>query len=165
MIDLAAARETFERSAAFTVGIEEEYALVDPETLLLIPRFELLRDADIKVSLFIAPDVAQVEASHALGVEQIELHTGEYAHATGDAEAELRELGRLGAAARRGRELGLEIAAGHGLTTANVPALVVIPELVELNIGHAVIADAVFSGLAGAVRAMLGAIEKGRGTR
>jgi len=124
---------------------------------------DALRAADIKVSLFIAPDIAQVEASHAIGAEQIELHTGEYAHAAGDATAEERELGRLTAAAIRGRELGLEIAAGHGLTTRNVTALVAIPEIVELNIGHAVIADAVFLGLPGAVRAMLAAIGKGRG--
>lgn len=124
-----------------------------------------LRAADIKVSLFIAADVAQVEASHALGVEQIELHTGEYAHAAGDAAAEERELARLAAAARRGHELGLEIAAGHGLTTKNVSALLGIPEIVELNIGHAVIADAVFMGLGGAVKAMLAAMEKGRASR
>ena len=126
---------------------------------------EQLRGADIKVSLFIAADLAQVEASHALGVEQIELHTGEYAHANGYAAAEQRELGRLAAAARRGRELGLEIAAGHGLTTKNLPALMAIPEIVELNIGHAVIADAIFTGLPGAVRAMLAAIAKGRAPR
>ncbi|MDB4938388.1 MAG: Pyridoxine 5-phosphate synthase [Labilithrix sp.] len=126
---------------------------------------EKLRAADIKVSLFIAPDLAQVEASHALGVEQIELHTGEYAHAAGDAEVEKRELARLAAASTRGRELGLEIAAGHGLTTKNVGALVAIPEIVELNIGHAVVADAVFIGLPGAVRAMLAAIDKGRARR
>lgn len=130
---------------------------------------DALRESDIKVSLFIAPDVTQVEASHALGVEQIELHTGEYAHAFGygrssisdgtsvppPSDAAQKELVRLAAAAKRGRELGLEIAAGHGLTTRNVPALVTIPEIVELNIGHAVIADAVFMGLGGAVRAML----------
>jgi len=126
---------------------------------------EKLRAAEIRVSLFIAADLAQVEASHALGVEQIELHTGEYAHASGDAAAEKRELDRLAAASRRGRELGLEIAAGHGLTTKNVTALVAIPEIVELNIGHAVVADAVFVGLPGAVRAMLAAIGKGRPSR
>ena len=123
---------------------------------------EKLHAADIKVSLFIAPDLEQIEASHALGVEQIELHTGVYAHAAGDAAAEKAELERLAKASKRGRELGLEIAAGHGLTTKNVPALVAIPELVELNIGHAVIADAVFLGLPGAVRAYLAAIGKGR---
>ncbi len=132
---------------------------------------DALREADIKVSLFVAPDVAQIEASRALGVEQIELHTGEYAHAFGygrpsssdvtsippPSEGAQRELVRLAAAAKRGRELGLEVAAGHGLTTKNVPALVTIPEIVELNIGHAVIADAIFMGLGGAVKAMLAA--------
>lgn len=134
---------------------------------------EALREADIKVSLFIAPDLAQVEASHALGVEQIELHTGEYAHAYGHPRASgldlastpppapaQNELVRLAAAAKRGRELGLEVAAGHGLTTKNVPALVTIPEIVELNIGHAVIGDAIFMGLGGAVKAMLAACSR-----
>jgi pyridoxine 5-phosphate synthase len=114
-----------------------------------------LRGAGIKVSLFIAPDAAQVRASRAFGVEQIELHTGEYAHDAGD-------LARLADAARLAHSLGLEVAAGHGLTTANVPALVAIPEIVELNIGHAVVADAIFMGIAGAVHAMLAAIKKGR---
>ncbi len=133
-----------------------------------------LQAADIKVSLFIAPDVKQIEASHELGVEQIELHTGEYAHAFGYGRPSSHDLTkpmpataqhehvRLAAAAKRGRELGLEIAAGHGLTTRNVGALVSIEEIVELNIGHAVIADAVFMSLGGAVKAMLGAIAKGR---
>lgn len=122
---------------------------------------EKLRDADIKVSLFIAADPAQIDASHALGVEQIELHTGEYAHASGGAE-EAKELTRLAEGARHGHALGLEVAAGHGLTTRNVVALVAAPELVELNIGHAVIADAVFMSLAGAVKAMRSACAGGR---
>ena len=135
-----------------------------------------LQEAEIKVSLFIAPDPAQVEASRALGVEQIELHTGEYAHAFGFGrpsshdltrpmpDAAEGEYARLAAAAKQAHELGLEVAAGHGLTTRNVGALVRIPEIVELNIGHAVIADAVFMSLAGAVKAMLAAIERGRPT-
>lgn len=122
---------------------------------------EALRAAKIKVSLFIAADVAQVEASARLGVEQIELHTGEYAHAASDHSIR-HELERLAKAAAFGHEAGLEIAAGHGLTTANVPALASIPEVVELNIGHAVIADAVFMGLPNAVRAMREAIARGR---
>jgi pyridoxine 5-phosphate synthase len=126
---------------------------------------EALRGANIKVSLFIAPDAAQVEASRALGVEQIELHTGEYAHVAGDPAASQRELERLAVASRRGHELGLEVAAGHGLTTRNVPALLEVPEIVELNIGHAVVADAVFLGLPGAVRAMLEAVTRGRAAR
>lgn len=117
-----------------------------------------LKGAGIKVSLFIAPDVEQVRASHALGVEQIELHTGEYAHHPADT----KELTRLREAASAGQELGLEIAAGHGLTTANVVALVAIPEIVELNIGHAVIADAIFAGIGPATQGFLAAIKKGR---
>lgn len=137
-----------------------------------------LRAADIKVSLFIAPDLAQVEASRKLGVEQIELHTGEYAHAFGAVgrpsgfdlskpppEPAQHELVRLAGAAKRAVALGLEVAAGHGLTTRNVPALMAIPEIVELNIGHAVVADAVFLGLPGAVKAMLLAMERGRPNR
>ena len=140
----------------------------------LAKHIETLQAADIKVSLFIAPDLAQVEASRKLGVEQIELHTGEYAHAFGygrPSSTDLTrpvphtaqaELVRLAAAAKHGHELGLEIAAGHGLTTRNVGALVAIKEIVELNIGHAVIADSVFMSLGGAVKAMLAAIGKGR---
>jgi pyridoxine 5-phosphate synthase len=127
-------------------------------------QIERLQAAAIKVSLFIAPDVAQVEASHALGVEQIELHTGEYAHAFSGADGQ-KELSRLEAAANRGHTLGLEIAAGHGLTVKNVPALVALTHIVELNIGHAVVADAVFVGMAGAVRAMRAAIDKGLAAR
>lgn len=126
----------------------------------LAKRIKRLLDAKIKVSLFIAADEAQVRASHALGVQQIELHTGEYAHAFGGAN-EKHELERLARAANVGHALGLEIAAGHGLTLANVPALVTIPEIVELNIGHAVIADAVFMSLAGAVQAMKTATRRG----
>ncbi len=124
-----------------------------------------LQAATIKVSLFVAPEIAQIEASRALGVEQIELHTGEYAHALGDPKTLQRELDRLAVAARYGHELGLEIAAGHGLTTRNAAALVAIPEIIELNIGHSVIADAVFAGLAGAVRSLLAAIALGRAHR
>lgn len=117
-----------------------------------------LKGAGIKVSLFIAPDLEQVRASRALGVEQIELHTGEYAHHP-DVPAELE---RLREAARVGHEIGLEVAAGHGLTTANVPALVQIAEIVELNIGHAVVADAIFAGIGPATQGFLAAIKKGR---
>lgn len=138
-----------------------------------------LKEADIKVSLFIAPEIEQIEASHALGVEQIELHTGEYAHAFGYSRPSSldptsrdgipiltdradMEYDRLAAAAERGKDLGLEIAAGHGLTVRNVMPLVRIAEIEELNIGHAVIADAVFMSLGGAVKAMLAAIAKGK---
>ena len=90
-----------------------------------------------------------------LGAAQIELHTGEYAHGRAG------ELERLTEGARRGHGLGMEVAAGHGLTQENVPALVAIPELVELNIGHALVADAVFTGIGAAVRAYEAAIAAG----
>jgi pyridoxine 5-phosphate synthase len=125
----------------------------------LARRVEALRAAGIKVSLFIAADPAQIERSHALGALQIELHTGEYAHAREG------ELARLAQGATRAHALGLEVAAGHGLTQGNVPALVAIPELVELNIGHAVIADAVFVGMGDAVRAYEAAVARGLALR
>ena len=120
-----------------------------------------LLEAKIKVSLFIAADSAQIEASRALGVQQIELHTGEYAHAgPADAAHDAYELERLAKAARQAHAIGLEVAAGHGLTRANVPPLLSIEEIVELNIGHAVIADAVFLSLHGAVTAMREALTR-----
>ncbi len=125
----------------------------------LADRVRALVAAGIRVSLFIAADGAQIERSLAVGAVQIELHTGEYAHGRDG------ELARLAEGARRGHALGLEVAAGHGLTQENVPALVAIPQVVELNIGHAVIADAVFLGLAGAVRAYADAIARGIGMR
>jgi pyridoxine 5-phosphate synthase len=104
-----------------------------------------------------------VEASKALGVAQIELHTGEYCHATGARITE--ELRRLERAAARGHALGLEVAAGHGLTRHNVGPVVAIPEVVEVNIGHSVIADAVFFGLDRAVRDLRYAIVRGASSR
>jgi len=124
-----------------------------------------LRDARIKVSLFIAADAEQVAASRALGAQQIELHTGEYAHAFTEppaAGAAARELLRLEASAKHGHDLGLEIAAGHGLTRDNVVALAKVRAVVELNIGHAMIADAVFLSMRGSVEAMREAIARGR---
>ncbi len=120
----------------------------------LAERVRALRDAGLRVSLFIAADAAQIRASHALSVEQVELHTGEYAHAFGTPKQE-EELARLAEGARVAHALGLEVAAGHGLTRDNVGALLRIREIVELNIGHAMIADAIFLSMAGSVRAML----------
>jgi len=128
----------------------------------LEPCVRALRGAGIRVSMFVAADVAQVDASHRLGASQVELHTGDYAHVFHDAAARTKELARLQAAATHAKSLGLDVAAGHGLTQENVPALLAIAEIEELNIGHAVIADAIFVGLAGAVHGYRGAIEKAR---
>jgi pyridoxine 5-phosphate synthase len=120
---------------------------------------ERARRAGIRVSFFIAPEEAQLKASHELGAEQIELHTGEYCNLSGAEQA--RELERLRHAARFGHGLGLCIAAGHGLTRFNVPPVAAIPEIEELNIGHAIIADSLFMGLGNAVRAMREAVQRG----
>jgi pyridoxine 5-phosphate synthase len=121
----------------------------------LARRVRALVAGGIPVSLFIVADRDQVERSGTIGATQIELHTGEYAH------GRVGELARIAAAGTRARALGLEVAAGHGLTQDNVPALVALPEISELNIGHAVISDAVFAGLRGAVRAYREAIDRG----
>ncbi len=120
---------------------------------------ERARRAGIRVSFFIAPEEAQLKASHELGAEQIELHTGEYCNLSGAQQD--HELERLRHAARFGRGLGLCIAAGHGLTRFNVPPVAAISEIEELNIGHAIIADSLFMGLGDAVRAMREAVQRG----
>ncbi len=112
-----------------------------------------LAAAGIRVSLFIDPDPAQVRASRHAGVHAVELHTGDYANAAGDAERG-RQLARLRRAAAEAALLGLEVHAGHGLTVANVRPVAAIAEIVELNIGHSIVARAVLVGMAAAVREM-----------
>lgn len=123
------------------------------------PVIAMARRVGIRVSLFIAADPEQVKASAALGVDQIELHTGFYCERAADARA--RELERLAQSARLGKSLGLEIAAGHGLTRDNLVDVVQIPEIAELNIGHAVIADAIEVGMVQAVVNFRAAVERG----
>ena len=115
-----------------------------------------LTDGGIPVSLFIDPTRAAVEASHAVGAPRIELHTGDYCAASAAAQA--REIERLVTAAADGLRLGLHVAAGHGLDFPNVGAVAAIDGIEELNIGHAIIARAVFSGLETAVRDMVAAV-------
>jgi pyridoxine 5-phosphate synthase len=135
----------------------------------LAAKVEKLVDAGIKVSMFIAADEKQIDASKAMGARQIELHTGDYAHAFADPrahdEAVKNELVRLARGAAHAKKIGLEVAAGHGLTQDNVIPLMEIPEIEELNIGHAVIADAVFLSIDGAVRAMRERIDEGLARR
>ncbi len=108
----------------------------------LRPRIAALRETGIRVSLFIDPDLAQVEAASALGAAVVELHTGAYAHGRPG------ELDRLRHAARQAAVLGLEVHAGHGLDYTNTVAIRDIPELRELNIGHFLIGQAITDGLA-----------------
>ncbi len=115
-----------------------------------------LREAGVRVSLFVAPDRAQIDASRAVGAEMVELHTGEYCHLVGPARD--AELSRLRDAAAHAHGAGLVVAAGHGLTRANVRPIVEVPYMEELNIGHALVGDALFLGLEGAVRAMKAAL-------
>jgi pyridoxine 5-phosphate synthase len=106
----------------------------------------------IRVSLFIDPDPAQVEAANRAHAPVIELHTGAYAEASGAARA--REFERVLTAAKLAARLGLIVNAGHGLNYHNVEPIAAIPEIVELNIGHAIVARAIVDGLAKAVRDM-----------
>lgn len=126
----------------------------------LAPYVAKLRDAGIRVSLFINPDRHQLEAAVALGAPVVELHTGAYCEAEGAARA--AELARLTAAARDGGALGLEIHAGHGLTFANVGPVAALPEVAELNIGHFLIGEAIFTGLDQAIRRMRALMEEAR---
>ena len=111
-----------------------------------------MNDAGIAVSLFIAPDEAQIAASARVGSQFIELHTGQFAEHFPDHGTELQ---RLIAAARLAHSLGLQVNAGHGLNYENLRALFQVPHLVELNIGHSILSRAVFTGLNAAVREML----------
>lgn len=109
-----------------------------------------------KVSMFIDPDSVQVEASAAIGALMVELHTGKFANSLGAERAE--ETARLAAAAELAHSLGLEVHAGHGIQISNLPELNAVPHLTELNIGHTLIARAIFTGLTPAVREMKEAI-------
>ncbi len=111
-----------------------------------------LRDAGIRVSLFIDPDRAQLDAALRVGAPVVELHTGAYADASGSAQ--VRELERVRDAAQYGASLGLTVHAGHGLNYHNVVPIAAIPQIVELNIGHAIVARAVMNGMHVAVADM-----------
>ncbi|MGZ8191733.1 MAG: pyridoxine 5'-phosphate synthase [Methylococcaceae bacterium] len=110
-----------------------------------------LAEAGIEVSLFIDPDEIQIDAAVKAGAPVIELHTGRYAEATNPV-LQMEELDRIRHAARYAYSAGLQVNAGHGLNFYNVEVICAIPEIVELNIGHSIIAQALFSGLAQTVK-------------
>ena len=126
----------------------------------LAPMVRALQDAGIRVSLFIEPSARQIAAAVSLGVPVIELHTGLYAELEG--EAQTIELRRLADAAALAAKNGIEVHAGHGLTFDNVAPIAAIPQLRELNIGHFLIGEAIFTGLGAAVRTMRAAMDTAR---
>jgi pyridoxine 5-phosphate synthase len=131
------------------------------ESKRLDPALAKMRTAGIRTSLFIAPDDAAIRRSRELGVDAIELHTGQYAHAP-SSPATIDALRR---ASTLGASLGLAVHAGHGLTIRNVAPVAAIPEIEELNIGHSIISRAVFIGLEAAVREMRAAMDAARRSR
>ena len=131
------------------------------ESRRLEPALAKMRDAEIRTSLFIGPDDAAIRRSRELGVDAIELHTGQYAHAPESPAT----IGALRTASTLGASLGLAVHAGHGLTIRNVAPVAAIPEIEELNIGHSIISRAVFIGLEAAVREMRAAMNAARGRR
>jgi pyridoxine 5-phosphate synthase len=177
--DLAAIREVMHTHMNLEMAVTEEMlgiaATILPRDCCLVPerREELtteggldvatqqvrirdacqrLSEAGIRVSLFIDPEPAQLDAAAAVGAPVVELHTGRYAEAGGTGQA--RELQRIVEMADYGQDLGLTVHAGHGLHYGNVAAIARITAIVELNIGHAIIARALFDGLAHAVSEM-----------
>ncbi len=131
----------------------------------IAPFVEKLRDAGSRVSLFIAADPRQIEAAGRTGAEVVELHTGAYCDAArgGDLELAGGILQTLSAAARQAQGLGLEVHAGHGIDYETVAPIAAIPEVAELNIGHFLIGEAIFTGLAPAVAEMRRRIDAARG--
>ena len=126
----------------------------------LAPIVGALREAGVRVSLFIEPDPRQIEAALQLGAPVVELHTGRYAEL--ESEARAGELRRLGDAAALAAKNGIEVHAGHGLTYDNVVPVAAIPQVRELNIGHFLVGEAIFVGLDASVRRMRDAMESAR---
>lgn len=134
---------------------------VHAQQAALAPVCARLAQAGIRVALFIDPEPAQLETAARLRVPAIELHTGRYAEA-GDDPARTQELQRLQQAAGQAAQLGLEVHAGHGLHYHNVMPVAAIPQVTELNIGHSIIARALLTGLAEAVREMKRLLQQAR---
>jgi pyridoxine 5-phosphate synthase len=123
-----------------------------------------LREAGIRVSLFIAAEPRQIQAAVSIGAPVIEIHTGAWCDALADSRtsAAQAEWQRIRHGAQLARRLGLEVHAGHGLDFQTAETIAALPEIVELNIGHFLIGEGVFSGLAGAVQTMRAAMDRGR---
>jgi pyridoxine 5-phosphate synthase len=124
-----------------------------------------LRDAGCRVSIFIAADKRQIEAAHRIGAQVIEIHTGAYcdAHAEGRFDDRDRELAAITEMAAFAHDLGLEVHVGHGLTYDTVKPVAALPQMMELNIGHFLIGEAIFRGLDGSIREMRRLMDEARG--
>jgi len=129
----------------------------------LVPVIAELKAAGIRVSLFIAADPKQIETAADVGAPVIEIHTGAWCEAVIDGHATMAamEFERIREGARRAKALGLEVHAGHGLDLKTGETIAALPEIVELNIGHFLIGEAIFGGLAGTVQAMRAAMDRG----
>lgn len=140
------------RAERTTEGGLDAAADIDHLTRFLTP----LRDAGCRVSLFVAPDRAQIDAAAQVGAAVVELHTGAYCdlHTAGETAARDAELERLRDMARHAAALGLEVHAGHGLTFDTVAPIAALPQVIELNIGHFLISEAIFAGLGHAITRM-----------
>jgi pyridoxine 5-phosphate synthase len=125
----------------------------------LVDAVARLRDAGIRLSLFVTPDLSTLDAAARLGVDAVELHTGAYANAFPQAS---RELAQLLDAARHAREVGLAVHAGHGLTYRNVHAVAALAEIEELNIGHSIVSRAIMVGMTAAVAEMRAIVNSAR---
>jgi pyridoxine 5-phosphate synthase len=152
----------------FALGIRPHDVCLVPERRMeltteggldVLSQFERVRDAcallagsGIRVSLFIDADTAQIDAAKSAGAPVIELHTGHYADTAGEAQA--AELQRIRESVEYGRRIGLKVNAGHGLNYDNVGPIAALPGIAELNIGHAIVAQALFIGWEAAVRRM-----------
>ncbi|HKH33768.1 MAG TPA: pyridoxine 5'-phosphate synthase [Beijerinckiaceae bacterium] len=130
----------------------------------LAPVVRRLTDEGIRVSLFVEPETEVMEAARSLEAPVVELHSGAFCEAflAGDEALTERELSRLRRAAEHGAAIGLEVHAGHGLTFDTARMVAAIPQIVELNIGHFLVCEAVFMGLGDAVRTMRAAMDEGR---
>jgi len=126
----------------------------------LKPAAAALGKAGIRVSLFVDPDPRQLDAAVSIGAPVVELHTGRYCEVTGEARRE--ELARIEAAAAHAEKIGLECHAGHGLNFETVGPIAAIPTIVELNIGHFLVGEAIFTGLAEAIRLMRALMDAAR---
>ncbi|MEP0392143.1 MAG: pyridoxine 5'-phosphate synthase [Erythrobacter sp.] len=131
----------------------------------LVPIVDQLREAGIRVSLFIEANEKQLDAALRLGAPVVEFHTGEYAHAILDENSErtANELRRISDMSALAAKNGIEPHAGHGLTFDNVQPIAAIPQVAELNIGHYLIGEAIFSGLEPAIRRMRDLMDEARG--